>query len=82
MGSFDLVERDCILIEHHNTIIGLNFMITSTKLNVPVVTLSINNIFFFRKLEARIQETISWNKYRSEIKTQQKKKTKTKTLYD
>ena len=49
--------KDCVLIEHnrgkltYNNITGLNFMITSTKRYVPVVTLSINdNINFFLKI--------------------------------
>ena len=35
--------KDCVLIEHHNKITGVNFMITSTKVYVPVVTFSIND---------------------------------------
>ena len=35
-------KKDCVLIERHN-ITGVNFMITSTKLYVPVVTLSVND---------------------------------------
>ena len=46
--------KDCALIGHHNNITGLNFMITSTKLYVPVATLSINDKI---KLEARIQKS-------------------------
>ena len=30
--------KDCVLPEHHNNITGVNFMITNTKLYVPVVT--------------------------------------------
>ena len=42
--------KDCTLIEHHHNLPGVNFMITSTKLSVPVVTLSINeDIKPFRK---------------------------------
>ena len=33
----------CVLIEHNNSIAGANFMITSTKIYVPVVTLFIND---------------------------------------
>ena len=48
-------------------------MITSTKLHVPVVTLSINNnINFLENIKQRIKRTIFWNKYRSEITTQTK----------
>ena len=63
----------CILIEHHDTITGANFMITSSKLYVPVVTLSINdNINFLENIKQGFKRTISWNKYRSEITTQPK----------
>ena len=49
-------------------------MITSTKLHVPVVTLSINdNIKFLENIKQGFKRTISWNKYRSEITTQAKK---------
>ena len=48
-----LWTKDCALIENHNNITEVNFIITSTKLNVPVVTLSINdNINVFRKYKA------------------------------
>ena len=42
--EFDLSwTKDCVLIDYHNTITGVTFMITSTKLYVPVATLSIND---------------------------------------
>ena len=48
-------------------------MITSSKLYVPVVTLSINdNIKFLENVKQGFKRTISWNKYRSEITTQPK----------
>ena len=48
-------------------------MITSTKLYVPVVTLSINdNIKFLENIKQEFKRTISLNKYRSEITTQPK----------
>ena len=66
--------KDCVLIEHHNNIAGVNCMITSTELYVPVVTLSINdNIKFFENIKQGFKRTIFWNKYRSEITTQPKK---------
>ena len=66
--------NDRILIEHHNTITGVNFAIISTKLYVPVVTLSINdNIKFLESIKQGFKRTISWNKYRSEITKQTKK---------
>ena len=46
-------------------------MITSTKLCVPVVTLSINdNIKFLENIKQGPERTISWNQYRSEMTTQ------------
>ena len=65
--------KDCVLIEHHNNITRVNFMITSTTLYVPVVTLSINdNIKFLKNIKQGFKRTISRNKYRPEIKTQPK----------
>ena len=64
--------KDCVLIEHHNNITGVNFMVTSTKLYVPVATLSINdNMKFLENIKQGFKR-ISWNKHRSEIKTQPK----------
>ena len=46
-------------------------MITSTKLYVPVVTVSINdNIKFLENLKQGFKGTISWKKCRFEITTQ------------
>ena len=46
---------DCVLIEHHNNITEANFMITSTTLYAPLVTLSINDdVQIVRKYRARI----------------------------
>ena len=46
-------------------------MITSTKLHVAVVTLSINdNINFLENIKQGFIRKISWNKYRSETTTQ------------
>ena len=43
--------KDCVLIKHHNNITGVIFIITSTKIYVPVVTLSINdNIKFLENI--------------------------------
>ena len=52
----------------NNHITGVSFIITSTKLYVPVFTLSINdNIKFLENIKQGFKRTISWNKYRSEI---------------
>ena len=43
--------KECIMTEHHNNISGAIFMITSTKLYFPVVTLPINdNINFLENI--------------------------------
>ena len=48
-------------------------MITSTKLHVPVVALSINdNVKFLENIKQEFKRTISWKKYRSELTTQTK----------
>ena len=48
------------------------FQINNAKRYVPVVTLSINDsIKFFENIRQGFKRTISWNKYRSEIRTQQ-----------
>ena len=66
-------KKDCVLIEQNYNIIRLNFMITSTKLYVPVFTLSINdNINFLENIMQGFKRAISWNKYRSEIIKQTK----------
>ena len=65
--------KNCLLIEEDNNIIGVSFTITSIKLYVPVVTLSINdNIKFLENIKQGFKRTISWNKYRSEISVQPK----------
>ena len=44
--------KSCALIEHHDNIRGVNFMITSIELDVPVVTVSINdNINFLENIK-------------------------------
>ena len=50
------------------------FQITSAKLCITVVLLSIdNNSKFLQHIKHRCVRIISWNKYRSEIKTTQKR---------
>ena len=67
------MDNRLILIEQNDNITGVNFVITSTKLYAPVVTLSSNdNIKFLEKIKQDFKRTISWNKYRSEITTQPK----------
>ena len=68
-----MVKKDSVLIEYHNGITRVNFMITSTKRYVPVVTLSIkNNIEFLENIKQVFKRTFFWNKYRSDITTQQR----------
>ena len=51
--------KDCVLLKH-NYLTGVNFMINSTKVYVPVVTLSINNsIRFLENIKQEFKETIS-----------------------
>ena len=46
------------------------FQISNAKLNVPVVTLSINhNITFLEHVKQGLRKTISWDKCRSDITT-------------
>ena len=62
-----------VLIEHHN-IEEVHFKIASTKLYVKVATSSINdNIKFSENIKQEFKDN-SWNKYRSEITTEPKKK--------
>ena len=65
--------KNCVLVEHNNNLTGIDFNTTSTKLYFPVVTLSINdNIKFLENIKQGFKRTVSWNKGRSEIKTQTK----------
>ena len=62
-----------VLIDHHN-IEEVHFKIASTKLYVKVATSSINdNIKFSENIKQEFKDN-SWNKYRSEITTEPKKK--------
>ena len=44
----------CVLTEQYSDIAGVNFVINSSKIYIPVVTLSINESISFRKYKARI----------------------------
>ena len=57
------LTKDCVLIEQNNNITCINFVTkTSTKLYVPVVTLSINdNIKFLENMKQGFKRTLSWN---------------------
>ena len=68
-----LWTKDCVLIQHHNNITRKNFMITSTKLYVPVVTLSTDdNAKFLENVKQGFKRTIPWNNYSSETTAQLK----------
>ena len=65
--------KDYVLIEFHDNVTGINFMITGTKRYVSVVTLCINdNVKFIENIKQGFKRTVSWNKYRSEITAQTK----------
>ena len=50
--------QDCVLVQHDINITGTNFMITSTKLYLPVITFSINdNIKFLENIKQGFLET-------------------------
>ena len=58
------------------TTTSATFQINNSKLYIPVATFSINdNIKFLEMLKQRFRRAISWNKCRSEIRTEQKKTT-------
>ena len=50
-----------MLVEVDDHITGVSFIITSTKLNVPVVTLSINDNINFKKYYLPLVETKYFN---------------------
>ena len=58
--EFDLSwTKDCALMEHHNNITNVYFNITSPKLYVPKVTLSItDNIKFLEHVKQGFQRTV------------------------
>ena len=60
-------------MQHHDKIARVNFMITSTKFYVPVVTFSINdNMRYLENIKQAFKRATSWNKYRSELAAQPK----------
>ena len=47
------------------------FLITDTKLYVPVITLSTqDNAKLLKKLKSSFKRTINWNKYQSKMSTE------------
>ena len=67
-------KKDCVLIELHGNIKGVNFMTTSTKLYALVVPLPINdNTKYLENIkQGFFLKKNSLNKYKSEITTQTK----------
>ena len=66
-----LRERNCVLSWNGDNLNIATFQINSTKLYVPVVTLSINdNIKFVQSLKQRFKGIVSWSKHKSKITTQ------------
>ena len=60
-------SKDCVIT---NSTGEEKFAITETKLYVPVVTLSTkDNEKLLQQLKSGFKKTISWNKYKSSIKT-------------
>ena len=65
--------KDFVLMGDHNNITGVNFVITSTKLYLPRITLSINeNNKFLENIKQEFKKAIYWNKYGTEVTTQPK----------
>ena len=68
-----LWSRYCVLSEDDDSLNNATSQINSSKLYIPVVTLSIiDNITFSEILKQGFKRTIFWNKYRSEITKQPK----------
>lgn len=52
-------RKACLFVLHYNNLAGVNFTIASTKLYVPVVTLSMNeNIEFLKHLKKGFKRKI------------------------
>ena len=67
-------SKNFVLIEKNNHRIGVSFILTCTKLYVPIIILSKNNdnITFLENIIQGYKRAISWNNYRSEITAQPK----------
>ena len=66
-------NTDPVVYELKSQTTTATFQINNAKLNVPVVTLSVNNnIKFLENMKQGFKRTISWNKYRAETTTQPK----------
>ena len=68
-------SKNCILVAGTAANQNPRFQITDTKLNVPVVTLSIQeNIKLLKQLESGFKRTIDWNKYLPKTTNQARKR--------
>ena len=68
-------SKNCILVAGAAANQNPRFQITDTKLNVPVVTLSIQeNIKLLKQLESGFKRTIDWNKYLPKTTNQAQKR--------
>ena len=68
-------SKNCILVAGAAANQNPRFQITDTKLNVPVVTLSIQeNIKLLKQLESGFKRTIDWNKYLPKTTNQARKR--------
>ena len=68
-------SKNCILVADTAANQNPRFQITDTKLNVPVVTLSIQeNIKLLKQLESGFKRTIDWNKYLPKTTNQAQKR--------
>ena len=65
--NLDLIwSKNCLIVAADVADQGATFLITDTKLYVPVVTLSTqDNTKLFEKLKSSLKRTINWNKHQS-----------------
>ena len=54
------------MTKHHNSITGVCFIITDTRLYVSILSIY-DNIDFLENVKQGFKRTITWNRYRSEI---------------
>ena len=63
------LRDNCVIISDNIEYQGTSFSITDTKLDVPVVTLSIEgNAKILQQLKSSFKRIINWNEYLSKVK--------------
>ena len=63
------LRDNCVIISDNIENQGTSFSITDTKLDVPVVTLSIEgNAKILQQLKSSFKRIINWNEYLSKVK--------------